>query len=281
MAGLLKPAAATLLVSALRERFPDTPIAVHTHDTAGTGVATALAAAAAGADIVDGAVDAMAGTTSQPSLGAIVAATRGTDLETGVDPRQLSRLSSYWEGTRALYAPFESDMRSPSADVYDHEMPGGQYTNLKFQALSLGLLDDDNAGSGLSGWDRVKSAYAAANVALGDIVKVTPSSKVVGDLAQFMVRWRSWFFFFEKKKEKGERKGDFFFFFFFFFFFGRRRRKTHVFTPFSFFSLFSLKKKKGLFQDRHRGGPPRPQLRRRRLRAGRARGGAFVPGLCR
>lgn len=186
MAGLLKPAAATLLVSALRERFPNTPIAVHTHDTAGTGVATALAAAAAGADIVDGAVDAMAGTTSQPSLGAIVAATKGTDLDTGVCPRQLSRLSSYWEGTRALYSPFESDMRSPSADVYDHEMPGGQYTNLKFQALSLGLLDDDNGG-GLSGWDRVKSAYAAANVALGDIVKVTPSSKVVGDLAQFMV----------------------------------------------------------------------------------------------
>jgi pyruvate carboxylase len=189
MAGLLKPAAATLLVSALRERFPATPIAVHTHDTAGTGVATLLAAAAAGADIVDGAVDSMAGTTSQPSLGAVVAATKGTDLDTGIDPRMLSRLSSYWEGTRALYAPFESDMRSPSADVYDHEMPGGQYTNLKFQALSLGLLDDDDTtGSGLSGWDRVKAAYAAANVALGDIVKVTPSSKVVGDLAQFMVR---------------------------------------------------------------------------------------------
>lgn len=129
----------------------------------------------------------MAGTTSQPSLGAIVAATKGTELDTGVCPRNLSKLSSYWEGTRALYSPFESDMRSPSADVYDHEMPGGQYTNLKFQALSLGLLDDDAGGSGLSGWDRVKAAYAAANVALGDIVKVTPSSKVVGDLAQFMV----------------------------------------------------------------------------------------------
>ena len=239
MAGLLKPAAATLLVSALRERFPDTPIAVHTHDTAGTGVATALAAAAAGADIVDGAVDAMAGTTSQPSLGAIVAATRGTDLETGVDPRQLSRLSSYWEGTRALYAPFESDMRSPSADVYDHEMPGGQYTNLKFQALSLGLLDDDNAGSGLSGWDRVKSAYAAANVALGDIVKVTPSSKVVGDLAQVMVRWRSWFFFFEKKKEKGERKGDFFFFFFFFFFREKKKKNSRFHTFLLLLSFFT------------------------------------------
>ena len=178
MAGLLKPAAATQLVSALRTAHPTIPIHVHTHDTAGTGVATVLAAAAAGADVVDGAVDSMAGTTSQPSLGAIVACTAGTPLDTGIDAASLARLASFWEGTRALYAPFESDMRAPSADVYDHEMPGGQYTNLKFQATTLGLGDS---------WDAVKAAYAAANRALGDIVKVTPSSKVVGDLAQFMV----------------------------------------------------------------------------------------------
>jgi pyruvate carboxylase len=178
MAGLLKPAAATTLVSALRAAHPTTPIHVHTHDTAGTGVATALAAAAAGADVVDCAVDAMAGATSQPSLGAVVACTAGTPLDTGIDAGALGRLSSFWEGTRKLYAPYESDFRAPSADVYLHEMPGGQYTNLKFQATSLGLGD---------AWDAVKTAYAAANRALGDIVKVTPSSKVVGDLAQFMV----------------------------------------------------------------------------------------------
>ena len=149
MAGLLKPRAATTLVTALRAAFPHTPIHVHTHDTAGTGVATALAAAAAGADIVDGAVDSMAGTTSQPSLGAIVAATAGTPLDTGVDRAALGRLASFWEGTRALYAPFESDMRSPSADVYDHEMPGGQYTNLKFQ-----VREDRGRGGGACGCAR-------------------------------------------------------------------------------------------------------------------------------
>ena len=180
MAGLLKPRAATALVSALRAAHPDMPIAVHTHDTAGTGVATLLAAAAAGADVVDAAVDAMSGTTSQPSMGALVASLAGTPLDTGVDPAALARLSAFWEGTRALYAPFESDMKSSSSDVYAHEMPGGQYTNLKFQAASLGL--------GPARWEEVKLAYGAANRALGDIVKVTPSSKVVGDLAQFMVQ---------------------------------------------------------------------------------------------
>ncbi|CAL8463302.1 g2836 [Coccomyxa elongata] len=179
MAGLLKPRAATQLVTALRESFPDLVIHVHTHDTAGTGVATQLACANAGADIVDCAIDSMSGTTSQPSMGAIVNALYGTPLDTGIDPLSLARLSIYWEQTRALYAPFESDLRSSSSDVYYHEMPGGQYTNLKFQALSLGLGEQ---------WEKVKTAYAEANRALGDIVKVTPSSKVVGDLAQFMVQ---------------------------------------------------------------------------------------------
>ncbi|CAL5223603.1 g6142 [Coccomyxa viridis] len=179
MAGLLKPRAASQLVGALRERFPELVLHVHTHDTAGTGVATQLACANAGADIVDCAIDSMSGTTSQPSMGAIVNALHGTSLATGIDPLWLARLSIYWEQTRGLYAPFESDLRSSSSDVYYHEMPGGQFTNLKFQALSLGLGDR---------WEKVKDAYAHANRALGDIVKVTPSSKVVGDLAQFMVQ---------------------------------------------------------------------------------------------
>jgi pyruvate carboxylase len=180
MAGLLKPRAATLLVGALRERFPNVPIHVHTHDTAGTGVATQLAAAAAGADLIDAAIDSMSGTTSQPSLGALVHCLRGTELDTGVDPEELLPLIDYWDLTRAVYSPFESTLRSPSSEVYYHEMPGGQYTNLKFQAQS-------NLGTTGDGWQKVKNAYAAANRALGDIVKVTPSSKVVGDLAQFMV----------------------------------------------------------------------------------------------
>lgn len=178
MAGLLKPRAATMLVGALRERFPDLPIHIHTHDTAGTGVATQLAAAEAGADILDCCIDSMSGTTSQPSMGALVHSLRGTDLDTGIDPAKLLPLIDYWDLTRGLYSPFESTLRSPSSEVYYHEMPGGQYTNLKFQSQTLGLGED---------WQRVKDAYAAANRALGDIVKVTPSSKVVGDLAQFMV----------------------------------------------------------------------------------------------
>lgn len=179
MAGLLKPRAATMLIGALRKQFPDMPIHVHTHDTAGTGVATQLACAAAGADIIDCCTDSMSGATSQPSLGAIVNALRGTDLDTGINTGQLARLNTFWEQTRGLYAPFESDVRSASSDVYQHEMPGGQFTNLKFQSLSLGLGEQ---------WEQVKAAYAQANRALGDIVKVTPSSKVVGDLAQFMVQ---------------------------------------------------------------------------------------------
>ncbi len=179
MAGLLKPQAARMLVGALRAAFPDVPIHVHTHDTAGTGVAAMLAAVEAGADAVDVAVDAMAGMTSQPAMGAVVAALARTQKDTGIDPRHVAELSAYWEQARALYAPFESGIKSGSADVYEHEMPGGQYTNLQFQARQLGL-----AGR----WRAIKRAYADANRLLGDLIKVTPSSKVVGDLAQFMVQ---------------------------------------------------------------------------------------------
>ena len=178
MAGLLKPESAKILVSAIRAEHFDLPIHVHTHDTAGTGVASMLAAANTGADVVDTATDAMSGLTSQPSLGAVVASMSGTELETGISLNEVSLLNEYWEECRALYAPFESGQKSGSADVYIHEMPGGQYTNLLFQSTQLGLTGQ---------WSQVKKAYATANRLLGDIVKVTPSSKVTGDLAQFIV----------------------------------------------------------------------------------------------
>mmetsp|Transcript_13239 Transcript_13239/g.18596 ORF Transcript_13239/g.18596 Transcript_13239/m.18596 type:complete len:1248 (+) Transcript_13239:42-3785(+) len=178
MAGLLRPEAASLLVGSIREEFPDLPIHVHTHDTAGTGVASMLAAGRAGADAVDAASDAMSGTTAQPPLGALVASTAGTNLDTGLDLNEVSALNEYWEECRGLYAPFESGQKSGSADVYIHEMPGGQYTNLLYQSTQLGLTGQ---------WSSVKKAYAAANRLLGDIIKVTPSSKVTGDLAQFLV----------------------------------------------------------------------------------------------
>jgi pyruvate carboxylase len=178
MAGLLKPRAATLLIGALREEFPDLPIHVHTHDTAGTGVASMLACAHAGADAVDAAIDSMSGLTSQPSMGAIVASLQGTELDTGIDPQNVAQLNDYWEQVRGMYAPLESGQKSGSSDVFHHEMPGGQYTNLLFQSQQLGLSGQ---------WPAVKHAYADANELMGDIVKVTPSSKVVGDLAQFMV----------------------------------------------------------------------------------------------
>ena len=178
MAGLLKPEAAHMLVSAIRAEHPDLPIHVHTHDTAGTGVASMIAAAKAGADAVDAAMDAMSGMTSQPSLGALVASTAGGDLDTGMTLKDVSKVNEYWEECRGLYAPFESGQKSGSADVYIHEMPGGQYTNLLYQSTQLGLTGQ---------WSAVKESYAVANRLLGDIIKVTPSSKVVGDMAQFLV----------------------------------------------------------------------------------------------
>uniref|UniRef100_A0A3Q2UA80 Pyruvate carboxylase n=1 Tax=Fundulus heteroclitus TaxID=8078 RepID=A0A3Q2UA80_FUNHE len=181
MAGLLKPEASKLLIGALRDRFPDVPIHVHTHDTAGAGVAAMLACAEAGADVVDVAVDSMAGMTSQPSMGAIVACTKGTKLDTGIALEKVFDYSEYWEVTRGLYAPFDctATMKSGNADVYENEIPGGQYTNLHFQAHSMGLGNK---------FKEVKKAYAEANKLLGDLIKVTPSSKIVGDLAQFMVQ---------------------------------------------------------------------------------------------
>eukprot|EP00240_Pyramimonas_obovata_P000007 CAMPEP_0118929078 /NCGR_PEP_ID=MMETSP1169-20130426/6179_1 /TAXON_ID=36882 /ORGANISM="Pyramimonas obovata, Strain CCMP722" /LENGTH=1274 /DNA_ID=CAMNT_0006871201 /DNA_START=88 /DNA_END=3912 /DNA_ORIENTATION=- len=178
MAGLLKPKAATMLVGALREKFPDLPIHVHTHDTAGVGVASMLACAEAGADVVDVAVDSMSGLTSQPSAGAVIVSTEGTKFDTRLKLDEVLQLNEYWEQVRGLYRPYECSLRSGTSDVFSHEMPGGQYTNLKFQATSLGLGEQ---------WEKVKKAYAMANDVCGDIVKVTPSSKVVGDLAQFMV----------------------------------------------------------------------------------------------
>lgn len=181
MAGLLKPAAARLLITALRDKHPDVPIHIHTHDTAGAGVASMLACAEAGADVVDVAVDSMSGMTSQPSMGAVVACLQGNKLDTGLNLSNVSEYSAYWEQTRTLYAPFEctTTMKSGNADVYLSEIPGGQYTNLQFQAYSLGLEEF---------FEDVKKAYREANILLGDIIKVTPSSKVVGDLAQFMVQ---------------------------------------------------------------------------------------------
>ena len=181
MAGLLKPRAATILVDAIRQKHPHIPIHIHTHDTSGAGVASMINCAKAGADVVDLAVDSMSGMTSQPSMGAFVASLQGSDIDTGYDLQKISAYSAFWEQTRTLYGPFEctKTMRSGNADVYLHEIPGGQYTNLQFQAYSLGLGDQ---------FEQVKQKYREANQLLGDIVKVTPSSKIVGDLAQFMVQ---------------------------------------------------------------------------------------------
>ena len=178
MAGLLKPHAARLLIGAIRERHPNLPIHVHTHDTAGTGVASMSAAAAAGADVVDVAIDSMSGVTSQPCMGALVAALEGSPRDTGIKENAIECLNSYWEQTRVLYSCFDPGVKASDTSVYQHEMPGGQYTNLLFQAQSLGLG---------SRWNEVKKAYVEANKLCGDLVKVTPSSKVVGDFAQFLV----------------------------------------------------------------------------------------------
>jgi len=178
MAGVLKPHAATLLIGSIREKYPDLPIHVHTHDSAGTGVASMVACAKAGADAVDAATDSLSGMTSQPSINAILASLEGSDLDPGLDPRQVRALDTYWSQLRLLYSPFEAHLAGPDPEVYEHEIPGGQLTNMMFQAQQLGLG---------SQWLETKKAYEQANDLLGDIVKVTPTSKVVGDLAQFMV----------------------------------------------------------------------------------------------
>ena len=177
MAGVCKPRAASALVKALRDEV-GLPIHFHTHDTSGIAAASVLAAVDAGCDAVDGALDALSGLTSQPNLGSIAAALAGHDRDPRVDLGGLHALSRYWEGVRRQYVPFEAEIRSGTSDVYHHEMPGGQYTNLREQARAVGI---DHR------WPEVANAYAEVNMLFGDIVKVTPTSKVVGDLALFMV----------------------------------------------------------------------------------------------
>ena len=173
MAGLLRAPAATTLISALRERF-DTPVHLHTHDTAGGQLATYLAAAAAGVDAVDAAAAPLSGMTSQPSLPAVVAAFANAERETGLDLPALSANEPYWESVRRLYRPFEAGLTSPTGGVYNHEIPGGQLSNLRQQAIAVGLGEK---------FEEIEHLYAEADRMLGRIVKVTPTSKVVGDLA--------------------------------------------------------------------------------------------------
>ncbi len=177
MAGLLRAPAARTLVRALRERF-DLPVHLHTHDTPGGQLATLLAAIDAGVDAVDAACASMSGTTSQPALSALVATTDHSARATGLDLKAVCDLEPYWEATRRVYAPFESGLPSPTGRVYTHEIPGGQLSNLRQQAISLGLGEK---------FEQIEDMYAAANDILGNIVKVTPSSKVVGDLALHLV----------------------------------------------------------------------------------------------
>ncbi|WP_335949061.1 pyruvate carboxylase [Salipiger bermudensis] len=177
MAGLLKPSAAGPLVKALKEEV-GLPIHFHTHDTSGAGIATILEAARAGVDAVDAAMDALSGNTSQPTLGSVVEALRHTERDTGLEIDAIREISNYWEAVRGQYTAFESGLQAPASEVYLHEMPGGQFTNLKAQARSLGLEDR---------WHEVAKTYADVNMMFGDIVKVTPSSKVVGDMALMMV----------------------------------------------------------------------------------------------
>jgi len=178
MAGLCQPRAAAALVRALKEEI-GLPVHFHTHDTSGIAAASVLAAIEAGADAVDGAIDALSGLTSQPNLGSIVEALRFGPHDSRLDPDNLRVISSYWEQVRQGYVSFESDIRSGASEVYVHGMPGGQYTNLREQARSLGI--DDHR------WPEVAAAYAEVNTMFGDIIKVTPTSKVVGDMAIMMV----------------------------------------------------------------------------------------------
>ena len=177
MAGLLKPASARILVKAIKDET-GLPVHFHTHDTSGAAAATVLAACDAGVDAVDAAMDAFSGNTSQPCLGSIVEALRHTDRDTGLDPEAIREMSRYWQAVRGNYAAFEKGVSFPASEVYLHEMPGGQFTNLRAQATSLGLGER---------WPDVAKTYAEVNQMFGDIVKVTPSSKCVGDLALMMV----------------------------------------------------------------------------------------------
>mgnify|MGYP006393942065 CR=1 FL=1 len=177
MAGLLKPNAARVLITALKEEV-GLPIHFHTHDTAGIACGTILACAESGVDAVDCAMDALSGNTSQATIGTVVEALAGTERDTGLDIAAIREISNYWEAVREHYAAFESGLQAPASEVYLHEMPGGQFTNLKAQARSMGLEER---------WHEVAQTYADVNQMFGDIVKVTPSSKVVGDMALMMV----------------------------------------------------------------------------------------------
>ena len=177
MAGLMKHGTATALITALKGEV-GLPIHFHTHDTSGAAIATVLAASAAGVDCIDAAMDSFSGNTSQPTLGSIVESLKSTDRDTGLDIGAIREISNYFEQVRGHYAAFESGLQAPASEVYLHEMPGGQFTNLKAQARSLGLEER---------WHAVAQTYADVNQMFGDIVKVTPSSKVVGDMALMMV----------------------------------------------------------------------------------------------
>ncbi len=177
MAGLLRPEAARRLVKAVKEET-GLPLHLHMHDTSGIAAASLLAAVEAGVDAIDAAMDSCSGLTSQPNLGSLVEALRHSPYDSGLDPDRVREISDYWEAVRLQYAAFESDLRAGASEVYLHEMPGGQFTNLKEQARSLGLAER---------WHEVARAYADVNRLFGDIVKVTPSSKVVGDMALAMV----------------------------------------------------------------------------------------------
>ena len=177
MAGLLKPAAAKILIGTLKQET-GLPIHFHTHDTSGISAASILAASEAGVDAVDAAMDSLSGLTSQPNLGAISAALKFSERDTELEDESLGKISDYWEHVRRYYVGFESEIRSGTSEVYLHEMPGGQYTNLRLQARALGIEDR---------WREVAKAYAQVNELFGDVIKVTPSSKVVGDMALMMV----------------------------------------------------------------------------------------------
>lgn len=178
MAGLLKPQAAYELVSALKETI-DIPVHLHTHDTSGNGIYMYAKAVEAGVDIIDVAVSSMAGLTSQPSASGFYHAMEGNDRRPEMNVQGVELLSQYWESVRKYYSEFESGMKSPHTEIYEHEMPGGQYSNLQQQAKGVGLGDR---------WNEVKEMYRRVNDMFGDIVKVTPSSKVVGDMALYMVQ---------------------------------------------------------------------------------------------
>lgn len=178
MSGVMKPAAGRALVQAIRAKYPDIPIHMHTHDTNGAGIATMVACVEAGADIVDTATDSISGSTSQPAASAMLAALENSGFDTEFDLGQVGVVDAYWAQLRLMYAGFDADLRSPDPTVYQHEIPGGQYSNLMFQARQLGLGAQ---------WQETRKAYAEANRLLGDIIKATPTSKAVGDLAQFMV----------------------------------------------------------------------------------------------